>query len=175
MTTAFQNNAFQNNAFQIDGAGPPPPAPTVPIVGVPNVPTPRSKLGGLLDQLLDPMTLDYVDSADGEWVETADSRTIFLIMAETRLGKSYGAPGDGTLIGDKLESGEPVTVGFVVAEYRRIAAILTAAGVLSDYSITTQDEHGHDLVDVNGRFSPIHHWTDLATGTAVDLVYSPEA
>lgn len=174
MAQGFQTDAFQTDAFQNDGAIVVPP-PSAPSTQVPNTPTVRSKLGGLYDQLLDPLTLDYVDSDDGAWVETADSRTIFLVMAETMLGKSYTAPGDGTRIREQLEKGDPVTIAFVVAEYQRIAGILAAEGILRDYSITTKDANGHDLVDANGRFTPIHHWTDLASGTPVDLAYSPEA
>lgn len=140
---------------------------------VPNTPTPRTQLGGLFDQLLDPVTLDYVDAPDGSWIETADSRTIVMIMLETRLGKSYLAPGDGTRIRDLLDTGNPVTVAVVAAEYSRAMSLLERAGILTDFSITTNDANRVMLVDESGRFSPVLRWRDLASGTPVDLVYAP--
>lgn len=133
----------------------------------------QSILRGLLDQYLDPITLDYVDTDDGEWLETPDSRSIVMIMIETQLGRSYSAPGDGTRIAESFESGDPVTPLFVVSEVTRVMTALAAAGVLTDFSIRSKDEDGNDLVDVNGRFSPELRWTDLASGSPVDLVYTP--
>ncbi len=167
MPAAFQLDAFQLDAFQTDGVVAVSTA-TVPIV------TPRSLRGALLDQVLDPFTLDYIDTDDGEWLETADSRSIVLIMFETELEQSYSAPGDGTRIREWFERGEPVTVAFVESEYRRAAAILEAAGILTDFSIRSTDDEGNVLLDPRtGRYTPELHWTDLATGSPVDLAYAP--
>lgn len=132
--------------------------------------------GAVLDQFLDPITLDFVDTDDGEWLETADSRTIVIIMIEMRLGKSYSSPADGTRIAAAFEDGEPVTTGFVVTEITRAMGILEAAGVLTDFSIRVTEDgtaDGQVLVDETGRFTPELRWIDLATGSPVDLVYAP--
>ena len=131
-----------------------------------NSPTARSALGGALDQLLDPITLDYVDTDGGDWQETADSRTLVMCMLEMRLGKSYSAPQDGTAIKDLLERGEPVTAAVVIADTDRAMAILVAEGLIEDVTIATD-------TDEVGRFVLVLHWRDLASGSPVDLVYAP--
>ena len=137
--------------------------------------TPRtSLLGGLYDQMVDPITLDFIDTANGEWLETADSRSIVLAMLELRLGKSYSAPGDGTRLAEIFETGEPVTVGLVVADVTRAMKVLERSGVLTNFSIATFEADGVTLlVDQAGRFRPLLRWTDLATGSPVDLAYTP--
>lgn len=168
--SAFTTPAHDAEASGLSGFITVAEAPAIP---VPRVETPKTRLGGLLDQLLDPITLDYVDAPDGSWTETADSRTIFVIMARTRLGKSYLAPGDGTRIDEELETGDPVTPEFVQAEYQRIAQILTRDGVMSNFQIAVRDENGDPIVDEDGTFSPQMSWIDLATGSPVDNVTTP--
>lgn len=131
-----------------------------------NSPTSRSELGGSLDQLIDPVTLDYVDTDNGEWSETADSRTLVMCMLEMRLGKSYSAPRDGTAIKELLERGEPVTPSIVVAETDRAMSLLVTEGLIEDVTIATDK-------DETGRFVLVLHWRDLANGSPVDLVYAP--
>lgn len=164
---AFQLDAFQNDAFQLLGAAPAPAAD--PLVSG------RLPLGGLFDMYIDPITLDYVDTDDGEWLETPDSRSIMMCMIDLRLGRSYSAPGDGTRIAELLEAGDPVTPQVVVAECTRAATILAAAGVIAQFSMRTTDDRGEILVDDKGRFTPQLAWIDLATGSPVDLVFTPEA
>ncbi len=131
-----------------------------------NTPTSRSALGGALDMLLDPVTLDYVDSDDGEWKETADSRTLVMIMIEMRLGGSYSAPEDGTEIKAMIERGDPVTPAIVVAECERAMGVLVRDGLIEDVTLATD-------TDEAGRFVLVLHWRDLASGSPVDLVYVP--
>lgn len=126
----------------------------------------RSALGGLYDMVIDPITLDYVDTEDGEWLESADSRTLVMIMLEMRFGEDYAAPGDGTRIKALLESGDPVTADLVLAETMRVMNILVDAGVVAD--VTAKDD-----VDETGRFTLVLNWRDLASGSPVDLNYTP--
>lgn len=148
------------------------PAPTGPSSsGGTSTATARTALlGGLLDQEIDPVTLDFLDTDDGAWSETADSRSIVMIMLDTRLGRSYSAPGDGTRIAEQLERGDPVTPEFVVAETTRAMRILEAAGVIANFSMVTTDENGALLVR-DGRFSPELRYLDLASSSPVDLAY----
>ena len=131
-----------------------------------NAPTSRSDLGGAFDQLLDPITLDYVDSPDGDWKETADSRTLVLCMLEMRLGGSYTAPEDGTDIKAMLERGDPVTPEIVVAEASRVMSLLVTDGIVENFTVNTDK-------DETGRFVLVLQWRDLASGSPVDLVYAP--
>jgi hypothetical protein len=116
--------------------------------------------------LIDPVTLDYVDTDGGDWQETADSRTLVMCMLEIRLGSSYSAPEDGTEIKAMLERGSPVTPEIVVAETDRAMSILVADGLIEDVTINTDK-------DETGRFVLVLHWRDLASGSPVDLVYAP--
>lgn len=126
----------------------------------------RSQLGGLYDLVLDPLTLDYVDTDDGEWLESADSRTLVMVMIEMRFGEDYAAPNDGTRIKSLLETGDPVTPEVVLAETMRVMNILVDAGIIAD--VTAKDD-----VDETGRFTLVMNWRDLASGSPVDLQYVP--
>jgi hypothetical protein len=128
--------------------------------------TARSVLGGLLDMLIDPVSLDYVDTEDGEFLETADSRTIVMMMIEIRLGESFTDPADGTRIKALLEVGDPVTPSVVIAETLRAMSILVDAGIISDVDAT-------EGATVDGRFELKLTWRDLASGSPMDLVYEP--
>lgn len=125
----------------------------------------KTRLGGLLDQLIDPVTLDYVDTDDGEWAETADSRSIVMIQIEMNLGEDFYAPEDGTRVKRLLETGDPLTPDIAVAESLRALSLVQVAGIISDVTAT------HGFVD--GIFTITMGWRDLASGSPVDLVYQP--
>lgn len=131
------------------------------------------RLGAPLDQYIDPVTLDYVDTADGEFLETADSRTIMMMQLEIRLGSDVTAPRDGTRLKAMLEAGEPVTREVIVAESLSAAQVLVDAGDASDVSATMVDGAGQPLIDEKGRPVVSMSWRDLASGSPVDLVYVP--
>lgn len=133
----------------------------------------RSQLGAPYDQYIDPATLDYVDTDDGEWLETADTRTIMMIQLEVRLGTDITAPADGTRIKAMLETGDPVTPEVIVAESLSAAQVLVDAGDISDVSATMVDEAGRALLDDEGRPVVAMAWRDLQSGSPVDLRYAP--
>lgn len=133
----------------------------------------RTVLGGLLDQEIDPLTLDFIDTDDGEWSETPDSRSIVLCQLELELGQSYTAPGDGTDIARILRSGDPVTTAIVEAEIRRALAVLEGAGVIGSVRVNGRDRNGEQLVDESGRPTFELKWIDLATGSPIEDVYKP--
>lgn len=125
-------------------------------------------IGAYYDQMIDPVTLDYIDTEDGEFAETADSRSLVLCMIEMRLGEDFFAPGDGTRVKALLESddGEPITDEIALAETLRAMEILTQDGIVADVSANAT----HDL---DGRMVITVQWRDLASGSPVDLVYIP--
>lgn len=133
----------------------------------------QAELGGLGDQLLDPVTLDYVRTADGEWAETGDSRTAMLIQLETELGASPFFPGDGTRIKALLRRGDPVQPETILADALRAGEILVREGLISGLTGQIYDAAGELIRDESGR--PIYHlqWHDLASGSLVDLMYTP--
>ena len=126
----------------------------------------KTPLGASLDMLIDPISLDYVDTDDGEWLETSDSRTLVMIMIEMRLGEDFFAPEDGTRVKALFETGDPVTEEIAVAETLRAMGLLADAGIVSDVSAN------YDR-DETGRLTISLLWRDLASGSPVDLVYVP--
>lgn len=132
-------------------------------------------VAGLYDQLVDPITYDFVDTDDGEWEETADSRSIVLCQLEIELGQSLDTPGDGTRIRAQLENeeGEPVTTAFVETECRRALGVLEGLGLLGNVVVNGRDERGLQLIDESGRATIELSYLDLATGSPVDVVYRP--
>jgi hypothetical protein len=144
-----------------------------PSASAPSSSSTRTVLGGLLDQEIDPVTLDFLDTDDGAWSETPDSRSIVLCQIELELGKSYATPGDGTSIEETRRSGDPLTTAFVESEIRRALGVLEAAGVIGSVEVNGRDENGDQLVDEAGRAAFEISWTDLATGSPVSDVYRP--
>lgn len=123
----------------------------------------------LTDMMLDPVTLDYVRTANGEWAETADSRTLVMIMLEMWLGASPFDPNDGTTISALRATGDPITPDELESEALRIGDILQRDGVIADFSATIQDAAGNLLRDSSGRLVVALSWRDLASGSPVDL------
>jgi hypothetical protein len=138
--------------------------------------TPLAALGateagdpGQLDMLLDPGTLDYVRTTDGEWAETADSRTLMMIMLELEHQASPFDPQDGTTIAERRRNGDPVTPEEVEAEVLRIGDVLTKSGTIAELQVRVRDADGNIQRDSSGRFVVALFWRDLASGSPVDL------
>lgn len=124
---------------------------------------------GLTDMMLDPVTLDYIRTENGEWAETADSRTLMMIMIELELGTSPFDPNDGTTIASLRANGDPITPDEVEAEALRIGDILQREGIVADFTATVRDAAGELLRDSSGRLVVSLSWRDLASGSPVDL------
>lgn len=122
-----------------------------------------------VDMLIDPVTLDYVRTSDGAWAETADSRTLMMLMLELELGASPFDPNDGTTIAARRRDGDPITPGEVEAEALRVGDQLQREGVIADFTATVRDAAGNVLRDTSGRLVVALSWRDLASGTPVDL------
>lgn len=133
--------------------------------------TPATIVGGQ-DRLIDPGTRDYVRTADGEWVETQDSRTIMLIALSVRIGESAFDPTHGSAIGARRESGAGYTPDFLLAETLRVGEELRAEGVLSDLRAQVRDGDGNVLRDSAGRLVVKTQWRDLASGSPINATFS---
>lgn len=136
-------------------------------------PTPAGDLAGRLDMLIDPATLDFVRTANGEWAETADSRTKMLLMMELELGASPFTPADGTRIAEFRRLGDPITPEFLQSEARRAGQLLVQAGVVSDLVVAVRDQHGEVLRDLAGRAVVFLTYRDLASSSPVELILQP--
>lgn len=125
------------------------------------------------DMLLDPVTNDYVRTANGEWAETEDSRTIFLIAVNTRLGQSAFDPDHGTSIYEIMRAGALVTPEILQSETVRVGQALARDGVLSDLVVAVRDVRGKAIHDEAGRTVVKVSWRDLASGSPIDETFSP--
>jgi hypothetical protein len=134
-------------------------------------PTPPGSLSSQIDQLIDPVTFDYVRTPDGEWAETADSRSTVLIMIELELGASPFDPGDGTTLAELRRTGAPVTPETIKEETLRVGDILQAAGIISGLVVEVRDQSNKVVRDAAGRTLASCSWHDLASGSPVDLVF----
>lgn len=122
-----------------------------------------------VDMLIDPVTLDYVRTSDGAWAETADSRTLMMIMIELEYQASPFDPQDGTTIAARRRDGDPVTPDEVEAEALRVGDQLQREGAIADFAVTVRDAAGDLLRDSSGRLVVALSWRDLASGSPVDL------
>lgn len=135
-------------------------------------PTPSTIAGGL-DRLIDPDTGDFVRTADGQWAETQDSRTIFLIRMNVHLGKSPFNPQHGTAIAERKALGLPLTPEFLQAETVRVGTELTNEGVLTDMVVVVRDAQGRPLRNKAGRQVVQVQYRDLSSGSPVDQTFTP--
>lgn len=136
------------------------------------VPTTPNAFGGQLDQLINPVTLDYVRTVDGEWQQTADSRTIMLIGLSVRLGQSPFDPGDGTAIYELMRQGELVSPEMLQSEVLRVGQIFTTEGILADLLVAVRDEHQQPLIDETGGSVVRTSWRDLASGSPINEAFT---
>lgn len=156
-------------SFDLPGSLSPPPSPSG--LSSPSSASNRAILGAVYDQEVDPVGYDFIDTDDGEWRETPDSRSIVLCQLEIELGGSIFTPEDGTRIAERLRAGDPLTTAFVEAELGRALGVLEAASVVSAVRVNGRDRNGRQLYDEAGRPVFELHYIDLATGSPVDEVY----
>jgi hypothetical protein len=136
-------------------------------------PTEPGSFNGVGDMLLDPVKLDYVRTANGEWQQTYDSRTQVLIRLSIRLGHSPFDPSHGTAIADLLLSGDLNNVDILQSETLRVGNDLHTEGVLSDLLVTVRDANGQPLLDDRGRNIVRTQWRDLASGEPITEAFTP--
>lgn len=136
-------------------------------------PTAPGSLSSQIDQLIDPNTGDYVRTDNGEWSETADSRTTMLLMLEIEFGASPFDPSDGTTLGALRRNGDPITPEILRSETLRAGGVLQAAGILADLEVSVRDGDGNVIRDQSGRTLVLAAWRDLSSGSPVDLLLQP--
>jgi hypothetical protein len=118
------------------------------------------------DILIDPVTRDFVDTDDGEWEETDDSRTAVFCELDSRGGKWWGDPTAGSENAEIMESELP-TPEALLDSTKRSMRKLVGAGVLSDAFVNIE-EHDNSV----GRVTLYLQWKDRASSRPADLVYS---
>lgn len=165
MAQAFQLDAFQNNAFQIDGSSP-------GVVTPPrNLASTNAELVGLLDLAFDPTTHDFVDSSDGTWLETTDSRTSVIFQMESTLNGWWADASQGSRIREIIEARDvedPADISELVDEVKRCLQVLVDESVIVNLTVTLEaDEVGRPVI--------LMMYLDRSSGQRVDLSYVPFA
>lgn len=131
-------------------------------------PTTTINVFGFFDMQIDPATRDYIDTPDGAWAETEDSRTAVMLQLDCRYGQWAADPEAGSRIHAMLTSGEPVTPQMLVDEVMRALQLLVDDGIIADLEVAIADED-----DVRGYIELSISYTDRASGHVVDVAYSP--
>lgn len=146
------------------GSSPPPGS-------VPNRAT--RTVGGVFDQYLDPTTRDYVDTDDGAWWETEDSRTAVEMQLTIRYQEWWVDPEAGCRIPAMLEAedGAPLTLPAAIDETRRALQALVDDGIIADL-LVDGDPAGDGALH---RGVVLISYRDRASGRPVDGVYQPFA
>lgn len=124
------------------------------------------------DRLLDPVTHDYVRTANGEWVETQDSRTIFLIAMQVWLGEGIFDPDHGSSVASRMVAGSLTSPEFLQAETVRVGTALANEGILSDLVVTVRDADRNPFFDEDGRLIVKATWRDLGSGAFVNATFA---
>jgi len=119
------------------------------------------------DILIDPRTLDFVDTGDGEWEETDDSRTAVMCHLDSREGRWFGDPAAGTRNAEIMESELP-TLQELYDSTKRGLQQLQAGGVISSSQLSILDED-----NARGYGSLYIVWVDRISTRPADLAYSP--
>jgi hypothetical protein len=119
------------------------------------------------DQVINTTTLDYVDTANGEWEETDDSSTAVFIQLESEEDRWFGDPSAGTQNHAIMESELP-TLEALVDSTKRGLRKLGAAGVIDNVFVDVESED-----NARGFGSLYLTWRDRASSKAVDMAYAP--
>ena len=121
--------------------------------------------GGGADLALDPVTKDAIDTDDGAWLETNDSRTSVLQQLEIEKDAWWVDSSAGSTIAALLRSGEPVTEAALVDAVLTALQPLVVDGLITDLVV----EPDRDEV---GRIVIVLAYRDRA-GLGRELIYSP--
>jgi len=121
---------------------------------------------GALNLVIDPITRDLIDTADGWFLESTDSRTLVLWQLEATYQAWWGDPFSGSRT-RAIKSGEdPGNADDLRAEVLRALKDLVDDGIISDLAVVTD-------IDEGGRVVLVLNYRDRASGNLVDLAYVP--
>ncbi len=146
---------------------PSPPSPTLPTgSGSGTTAAVSLRTFGLYDQEIDQETRDYIDTSDGAWSETEDSRTAVMLQLEIEYGKCWWDPDAGSRISDLLTAAEPTDAQTLAVEVRRALGVLVSEGIIADLIVEIAAEEW-------GAVELHLSYTDRASGSVVDGSYLP--
>ncbi len=126
----------------------------------------RARTFGLFDQEIDQDTHDYIDTDDGAWSETEDSRTAVMLQLEIEYGRCWWDPDAGSRLNELLTSDVPTDADTLAVEVRRALGVLVGEGIIADLVVEVA---GEEVGTVELHLS----YTDRASGSTVDGSYNP--
>lgn len=121
---------------------------------------------GSLSLVIDPITRDLIDSADGWFVEGTDSRTMVLFQLESTYGAWWGDPTAGSRIRAIISGEDPGGAQELVDETLRALQPLVDDGIISDLFVRSD-------LDEAKRTVLLLTYRDRTSGRPVDLAYVP--
>lgn len=157
---AFASTAFDWTAFDVDAGG---------VVATPNpLLTGAKTQGSGLSLLIDPATLDLIDSDDGWFVEVTDSRTAVMWQLEAAYNGWWGDPTSGSRIRALMHGDDPATGADVRNEVLRALQPLVEEQMIADLDVVLD-------VDELAPQRPVIliNYRDQATNGLVGLAASP--
>lgn len=156
---AFDSTVFDWTVFDVEGSG---AVATNPLLaGI------ETKRGGL-NLLIDPTTLDLIDSDDGWFVEVNDSRTAVMWQLEAAYNGWWGDASSGSRIKALLRGDDPATGQDVRNEVLRALQPLVDEQMITDLDVQLETDElaaNRPVIMINYR--------DQATNGLVGLAASP--
>lgn len=129
-------------------------------------PSVRTEGAGALDLQIDPITRDLIDTDDGVWLESNDSRTGVLFQLESTYAAWWADARSGSRIKAIIRDPGLGGVNEIVDETRRALQLFVDDGVISDLVVASDRDEG-------GRVAVLLSYRDRASARPVDLAYVP--
>lgn len=111
---------------------------------------------------------DFVDAADGSWVEVDDSSTAVVMQLDCEEAKWWGDPPAGSQNAEIMRSDLP-TIEAIQDSSKRALTQLVRAGLITDLTLSIGDATSGQL----GLGELDLAWRDRATSRPADIAYSP--
>lgn len=121
---------------------------------------------GALNLVIDPITRDLIDSDDGWFVESTDSRSIVIWQLESTYLAWWGDPFSGSRVRAILSGNEPGTIDDLRDEVYRALQPLVTDGIISELVVAVD-------VDEAKRPALVINYRDRSSGHPADLAYVP--
>ena len=127
---------------------------------------PTTLANGARSLVFDPITRDLIDTADGWFLESTDSRTAVLFQLEARYAAWWADPTSGSRIRAIIAGDEPPTPLELRDETLRALQPLVDEQIISELAVALdEDEVKRTVVLISYR--------DRSSGHPVDLAYVP--
>lgn len=126
--------------------------------------------GTALDFVFDPSTRDLIESDDGWFVESSDTRTPVLFELEDDFNTWWGEARRGSRLRQMLKSGEPLNPEDVRDELLRCMQLFVSEGMIEDLLVSIDEE---DLGNGKRRTVFVIDYTDRLSGTPQSATLIP--